>query len=164
VVANTKITWGRLLERLQQRVERRGRQHVHLVDDVDLVAALRGGVARRVAKVPDLVDAVIGRAVDLDHVEMAPVRNRDDGRVLGIKVGIGAARAVEGLGEDPRDRRLSGAPRADKEVGVPYPAPRDRIPEGAHHVVLADDVSERLRAPFARDDLVAFFGQGVVLR
>ncbi len=29
---------GRLLQRLQQRIERRNREHVNLVDDVDLVA------------------------------------------------------------------------------------------------------------------------------
>ena len=37
----------RLLQRLQQRVERRGAQHVHLVDDVDLVARARRPVGDR---------------------------------------------------------------------------------------------------------------------
>jgi hypothetical protein len=44
----------RLLERLQQRVERRRREHVHLVDDVDLELPLGGRVADRVAQVAHL--------------------------------------------------------------------------------------------------------------
>ena len=39
----------RLFERLEQRVERRGGEHVHLVDDVDLVATAR----RRVVQTAD---------------------------------------------------------------------------------------------------------------
>src|SRR3546814_4326065 len=45
----------RLLERLQQRIERRLGQHVDFVDQVDLVAAARGHVLRA-------LDQEIGRA------------------------------------------------------------------------------------------------------
>ena len=67
----------RLLERLEERVERLRRQHVHFVDDVYLGAPLRRRVADLLAQVADLVDAAVGGAVDLDDVEVAP---RGDGR------------------------------------------------------------------------------------
>ena len=68
---------GRFLERLEQRVERRAGEHVHLVDDVDLVAALGRGVADVVAQVAHLLDAVVGGAVDFEHVEAAALGDLD---------------------------------------------------------------------------------------
>ena len=62
---------GRLLQRLEQRVERRGREHVHLVDDVDLVLPVRRGVADVVAQFAHLLDAVVAGAVDFQHVQAA---------------------------------------------------------------------------------------------
>ncbi len=108
----------RLLEGLQEGVERGRREHVHLVDDVDLELSLRGHVAGRLAQVAHLVDAVVRGAVDLDHVQVAPLGDRDDRGIRGVKVGVGPARAVEGLREDPRDRGLARAPRPDEKVGV----------------------------------------------
>ncbi len=48
---------GRLLQRLQQRVEGAGRQHVDLIDDVDLIAGRRGPVMHRVDDFADVADA-----------------------------------------------------------------------------------------------------------
>src|SRR5581483_5265740 len=64
---------GRLLEGLQERVERRLREHVDLVDEVDLVrrAAGRRHVVRVVAELADVVDAAVARGVELDQVERA---------------------------------------------------------------------------------------------
>ena len=86
--------------------------------------------------------------------------DRDDRGVSRVKIGVRAAGAVERLREDPGDRRLARPPGADEQVGVRDPAARDRVPECSHHMVLADDVAERLWPPFARDDLIARFGQG----
>ena len=55
----------RLLQGLKQRIEGRGRQHVHLVDDVNLELAMLGRILDRLAKVADLVDAIVGGGVDL---------------------------------------------------------------------------------------------------
>ena len=64
----------RLLERLQERVPRRRREHVHLVDDVDLEAVARGTEAHPLLQPAHLVDAVVARAVDLLHVEVVARR------------------------------------------------------------------------------------------
>ena len=45
------------------------REHVHFVDDVDLELRLGRRVANVVAQLAHLLDAVVARAVDLEHVE-----------------------------------------------------------------------------------------------
>ena len=59
---------GRLLERLQQRVEGLAGDLVRFVDDEDLVAVARRPVAHVLPQLAHLVDAAIGGGVDLDHV------------------------------------------------------------------------------------------------
>jgi hypothetical protein len=50
---------GRLLECFQQRVERGVREHVHLVDVVDLVLPASRGVFHGFAEIAHLFDAVV---------------------------------------------------------------------------------------------------------
>ena len=73
---------GRLFQRLEQRVEGAVGEHVHFVDDVDLVAALAGAKADLVAQFADIVDAVVGGSVDLDQVDHAPFGDGDAGGAL----------------------------------------------------------------------------------
>ena len=61
----------RLFQRLQQRVEGRARQHVHFVEDIDLVARRDRRVADGVVDLAHVVDAVMRGGVHLDDVEMA---------------------------------------------------------------------------------------------
>ena len=75
---------GRLLERLQQGVEGLLREHVHFVDDVDLVAGDERLVVRAVDQVANVVDAGVGGGVHLDHVEMPAL---DDGAAMDAFLG-----------------------------------------------------------------------------
>jgi hypothetical protein len=59
----------RLLDQLQQRIPRRVRELVRLVEDVDLGAALDRLEHDAVADLADVVDAALRRRVHLDHVE-----------------------------------------------------------------------------------------------
>ena len=70
----------RLLERLQHRVEGVAREHVHFVDDVDLVAAGGRRVQRVLEQLAHVVDLRVGRRVELDQVDEAP----------GVDLGAGA--------------------------------------------------------------------------
>ena len=58
----------RLFQGLQQGVEGVGGEHVDFVDDDDLVAAVGGEVLDAVAQFADIVDAVVGGAVDLEDI------------------------------------------------------------------------------------------------
>ena len=59
------------LDELQQRVETRGGDHVGLVDDVDLVAAVHRGEEGAFPQVSGVLDTAVTGGVDLDHVDAA---------------------------------------------------------------------------------------------
>jgi len=97
----------RLLERLQKRVEGLLGEHVDFVDDVDLVARRRGGEFHVLPELADLVDAPVGRPVDLADVHGAAFRD-----LPAVRAGVagdlgGALLAVEGLGQDAGHRGFS---------------------------------------------------------
>ena len=107
---------GRLLERLQQRVERGIGDLVRLVEQVDLVAIARGPVARGVAQLADLVDAAIGGRVNFDDVDR--VARADLEAAFTHLAGLGRwpdrgpnrVAAVQRTREDTCDRRFADAP------------------------------------------------------
>ena len=58
----------RFFQRFEQRVEGADRQHMHLVNDIHAVFQLRGGVNDLVADIADVIHAVVGGGVHLQHV------------------------------------------------------------------------------------------------
>ena len=149
----------RLLERLEERVPGRLGQHVRLVQDVDLLFRALGREAHGLAQVPDVVDAVVARRVDLDDVQRAALLERD-ARLAG-PAGLGAValrerpQAVDGLGEQARGGRLAHAARAGEHVGLPDAVHRHGVAERLGDVVLGHQVAERLRAVLASGGEVA---------
>jgi hypothetical protein len=139
----------RLLEHLEHRVEALGGDHVGLVDDVDLVAGRRRGVAGPLAQVAGVVDRPVAGGVDLDHVEVGAVG--DGAALLADVVGLrgGSLLAVEGLGQHPGGGGLARPPGAAEQHGVVHLAGLDGVDQRSGHVVLAHDVREGLWAPFA---------------
>ena len=135
---------GRLLQRLQQGVGRRRREHVDLVDDVDLLPSGRAQ-GRPGDQVAHGVDPVVGGGVELVDVERGAPGDlharRADAAGLAV-VGVGA---VEGLGQDAGGRRLAGASGPAEQVGVGDLALADGVAEGQDDVVLALDLGERRR-------------------
>ena len=132
----------RLLHRLEEGVERRRRQHVDFVDDVDAVLAARRGEAGARDQVARVVDAAVRGAVDLDAVEVLAAEDRVADRVaLGQR-----AVAVEGAGEDARHRGLADAAGAAEEIRVRGAARGDGVLERARDRLLADDLAEVARA------------------
>jgi hypothetical protein len=148
---------GRLLQRLQQRVEGVLGELVRLVDHEDLVSAHARLVGRALDQVADLVDAAVGRGVELDVVDEA----------IGIDLGAGGAHAagpggdaalpvrpgaVQALGQDPRDRGLADAARAGEQVGVVQAALLERVGQRAHDVILPHHLLEAAGAVLACED------------
>ena len=149
----------RLFERLQQAVEGLRREHVHLVDDVDLVARRNGRVAHLVDDLTDVVDAGMRRGVHFEHVDMAAFEDRlavlaelgqFDGGLVDCRGPV-----VEGAGEDARSSRLADAAHAGEHPGLRDSAGGERVGQRAHHRLLADQRGEITWAIFARQHAVA---------
>ena len=114
VVAKTNFTCSRrLLDELEQRVEALLRDHVGLVDDVDLVAGRRRRVERPLAQVAGVVDSAVAGRVDLDDVEAAGAAA---GQVL---AGLGSRRTASAVGPCSQLRQ-----RARMRALVVLPQPR----------------------------------------
>ena len=156
---------GRLLERLQQRVEGVLRQHVDFVDDVDLVARRDRGIAHRLDDLAHVVDPGVARGVHLDDVDMAPLGDRDARLAHPARVDrrpalpVGAD-AVERLGDQPRGRGLADPAHPGQQEGMRDPPAGDGIAQRGDHRVLPDQLAERLRPILAREHAIGGRGGG----
>ena len=104
------------------------RQLVDLVDDEDLVAvAHRHDAEAGDDHLADVVDAGVGRGVDLEHVHVAPFRDLDAGVALAARIGGRPLLAVQRPRQDPRRRRLADAARAGEDERLREPAAGERV-------------------------------------
>ena len=145
---------GRLLERLQKRVERSGREHVHFIDQINFVTALGWRITNIVAQLAHIFDAVVAGAVDLDDVETVAGGN------LAAVVAHAARRdsrffhTIERLRENAGGRCFADAAGPDKKIRMRKPVLRDRIFQRTRDMRLPDEVVERLRPIFSSEDFV----------
>ena len=147
----------RFLERLEERVEGVLRELVDFVDNEDLERAVARGVLAFVTDALGVFDAAIGSGVDLDDVEAVTLLDCQADRVVEGEIRLGAACAVQGLGQDAGGGRLAGAAGADEKVGVCHALRLERIAEGPDDMLLPDEFVETAGTPAARDDLEAGF-------
>jgi len=145
----------RLFERLQHGIERRSREHVHFVDDIDLEATTCRRVHRILEQLAHLVDLGVGRRVYFEQIDETPavdfLARRTDAAGRGADAGL----AIEGLGQDPGQRRLADATGTGKQIRVVQALGGQRVRQCPHHVLLANQAGKASWAPFARQDLVA---------
>ena len=135
----------RLLEDLQERVERLTGQALGLVDDVDLLSALHRRGGRLLAELACILHTAVRRRVDLHHVEVCAVT---DGHALiatAARLRGRPGRAVDHLGQDPSGRGLAGSAGATEQEGVVETAVADGAGERTHDVILAEDLGRSLR-------------------
>ncbi|MBV6488911.1 MAG: hypothetical protein GHHEDOFH_02881 [Pseudorhodoplanes sp.] len=150
----------RLFQRLQERVKGRGRQHVHFVEDIDLVARRHRRVAHRIVDLADVVDAVMGGRVHFQHVDMpafhdrramhAGLRHRDRrprDRIVRQLV-------VQRARQDARGRGLADAAHAGQDPGLRDAPGGEGIGDGADHRLLPDQIVERGGTVFARQHAI----------
>ena len=145
----------RLLQRLQQRVERRLREHVHLVDEVHLEARAQRHVPGLVAQRTHLIDAVVRSTVDLDQIDLGPLVGRQATLADATRIGHGPGLAVESLREDPRGRRLPRTARSGEQIGVSHSPGRDGPSKRALHPFLTDDLGKGARPILPREHQIA---------
>ena len=143
---------GRLFERLEQAGEGRLRQHVHLIEDVDLVAGDVRLVVGAVDQLANIVDAGMRGGVHLDHVEMPAFEDGAAMRALSFHIDRRAFDAghlvVERAGDEPRGRGLAHAAHAGQHIGLGDAARGERVLERPHHGLLPDQLGEDLGPVF----------------
>ena len=115
---------------------------MRLVEDVDLVAPLRGLQHDALADLADVVDAPLRGRVHLDHVERRPRGDRHARLACPVGRRRRARGAVERLGQDAGHRRLARAARAGEQVGLAHLVALDRVAERSNDGFLADDFVE----------------------
>ncbi|EPJ36854.1 putative DNA polymerase III subunit gamma/tau [Streptomyces afghaniensis 772] len=138
----------RFLDDLQQRVEAGRRDHVGLVDDVDLVPAAGRSEEGLLAQVTGVVHATVGSGVDLDDVDGTGSVAREvlTGLALTARRGRRALLAVQTPRQDPGTGRLATAARPAEQVRVVDPVVAQRLLQRVGDVLLPDDLGEGLRA------------------
>ena len=132
---------GRLLEGLEQRIERRRREHVDLIDDVELVARPDRRIPHAVDDLlTDVVDTRTRRGVELVDVRM--LASRDEPALLArtIRQVSLSLLAHQCLRQKTGHRGLAGAARSTEEIGVAGTALEHGTLERPHHMGLTDDV------------------------
>ena len=145
---------GRFLERLQQGVPGVAGDLVRLVEDVDLAPELAGRVWQALAQVANRIDAAVAGGIDLDQVEGRPLTDRDAGWASVAGVAVLEVRAVDGLGQDPRERGLAGPARPDEQDRMADAVRPDGVAQRLDDGLLADDLPECLGAPAPIERLV----------
>ena len=109
---------GRLLQRFQQRVERRRREHVNFVNDVNLELRIGRRVFAGLAQFAHLFHAVVARAVNFQHVQRAAFGDFLHARIIVVEIHLRAAGAIQAFGENAGDGGFAGAARPAKQIGV----------------------------------------------
>ena len=125
-----------------------------LVDDVHPLGHCRRGVGRLVPEGADLVHAVVGGGVQLQHVQDGPALDAQAGRAGVAGVAVHGVLAVDGPGQDLGAGGLAGAPGAGEEIGVAQTAGGHLPLERLGNMGLAHHIVKGAGPPFAVQGLV----------
>ena len=137
-------------ERFQQRIKRRDREHVNLVDDIDFVAPARGSILDAADNfLAHVVDARAACRVELVDIGMVALGNGETLFARAIGSGRGPLLAQKRLGEQARRRGFACAAGAAEHIGVTHFVLLDGVFQRALDMGLAHHVFKRLRAVFA---------------
>ena len=141
--------WRRLFQHFQQSVEGVFGEHVHFVNNKDLVAGTCGKVADIFLQFADVFHAGIGRAVDFDDVSGDAIGDFFTGCAL--VAGIGKRRtglfAIENFGQNACRRGFAHASRSAEQVGVMDAMIANGVFQRIGDMLLADQFGKSLRTP-----------------
>ncbi len=115
----------RFFKGFQKGIEGIGRQHVNFVDDEDLEAAPRWKVFDVVTELPDVVDAGVGSAVDLEHIDGITCSYLATGGAGITWLGGRSIIAIQGLGKNAGRTGLADAGSVEKEAVQALPPSMD---------------------------------------
>ena len=145
---------GRLFQGLEQRVEGVAREHVHLVDDINLVARRDGAITHAVDNLADVVHTGVAGGIHLHHIDMPVLGDRaaivaNPARIDRGATGTVNTYTVETLGDDPRRGRLADTTYPGQNEGVRQTPLVQRVLQGADERFLTYEIVEALGAVLA---------------
>ena len=143
-----------LLQNLQQRVECGSGEHVDLVHDVYAVFYLGRGVDGLVPQGADVVHAVVGGGVQLQHIQETSVVNAQTGGTLITGVTVYRMLAVDSLGQDLGAGGLTGTAGTGEEVGVAQPPLGHLTAQSLGDMLLSHHIGKGLGPPLAVKRLI----------
>ncbi len=154
----------RLFQRFQKRVEGCGGEHMDFVDDVDLVARARRRVAHAVIDLTHIVDAGVGGGVHFQHVHVTAFHDcltmhaefrHMDRRPLHRPI---RQLIVQRARQNPGGGGFADAADPGQDPGLRNAAGFERVGDGAHHGLLADQILEACGAVFSRQYAIGLAG------
>ena len=144
---------GRLLEGLEQDVPAL-LDALDLIDDEHLATQVGGRGVHPGNELAHVVDAVVGRGIELDDIHRTALADGDAGGARVARLAIAQVGAVDRLGQDARRGRLARATGAHEQQPVAEPIHAHGVLEGLDDGALADHLAERLGAEPPIDRLV----------
>ena len=144
----------RLLQDLQQSVEGRGGEHMHLVDDIHPLFQHGRGIHRLLPQRTDLIHAVVAGGVQLRDIQRGAGIHGPAGLAPAAGLAVHRGQAVHRLGQYPGTGGLAGTPCAGEEIGVGGMALGHLTAEGIRDVLLSHDLGKHLGPPLAVQRLI----------
>ena len=108
----------RLFQGFQKGVEGLVGEHVHLVDEVHLVAAARGSVLHVVGQFPHVIYTGAGGSIDLDQVNKPVLKNLLAAVAFTAGIRRYTGLTVQTAGQQATNGGFAHAPGAGKQIGM----------------------------------------------
>ncbi len=124
---------------------------MNFIDYINLKRRTLRDISQRLLKRPHIIDARIRCAIDLKHVLMRSLLNRNAARTDITRLGRRTVLTVQGLGINPRRRRLTNSANAGKNNAAWFAFQTNRIRQGKPYRLLAYEVGKCVRTIFSSE-------------
>ena len=126
------------------------RQHVHFVNQIDFESAVCRLVVDVLKQGARIFHLGARSCVDFNQVDESSFADAGACAALIARRGTDTSFAIDGLGQDSRQRCLANPARAGEQVCVVKPIIVQSVGKRAHNVALPNHLFKFLRAPFPR--------------
>ena len=153
---------GRFFQRFKQGIEGIGGQHMHFVDDIDLIARTGGAVMHAFDNLADIANPGAAGSIHFHHINVAAF---GDGNA-GFAHTAGFYRratfsiwpdAIHAFGDDPRGGGFADPAHTRHHKSMRNPVGFKRVFQRAYHRFLADKIGEGCRAVLTCQNLIRRF-------
>ena len=136
----------RFLQCFQQRIERSYGQHMHFIDNINLILSLSGRVRYFIHNLTDIVHAVVGCRVDFDHVHGRPGGNRLTYGTFSAGTSVYGIFTIYRPCKNFGNRGFTGTTGARKQIGMSDTVCLNLVFQGRYNMLLPFDILEFRRA------------------